>query len=171
MDDVFRSAKGRHPMRRFSTVLLAISMIATGPVAAMAGQAKPAARTIDINATDDMKFSVTTITARPGEALHIRLNVVGKMPKVAMAHNFVLFTAATTAKQLNDFVTQAATKGPVTYIPEDMKALVLAYTPMGGAGQVVDVTFTAPKAPGSYPYLCSFAGHFLVGMKGTLVVK
>lgn len=171
MDGVFRRTKGLHTMRRFWTVLLAVSMIVTGPVAAIAGQAKPAARTIDINATDDMKFSVTTITAKPGETLHIRLSVVSKMPKVAMAHNFVLFTSSTTAKQLNDFVQQAATKGPVTHIPEDMKALVLASTPMGGAGQVVDVTFTAPKAAGSYPYLCSFAGHFLVGMKGTLVVK
>ncbi len=158
-------------MRRFWTTLLAVSMMATGPAVATAGQAKPAARTIDINATDDMKFSVTTITAKPGETLRVRLTVVSKMPKVAMAHNFVLFKPATTAKQLNDFVTQAATKGPVTYIPETMKDLVVAHTPMGGAGQVVDVTFTVPKETGSYPYLCSFAGHFLVGMKGTLVVK
>lgn len=158
-------------MRRFSTVLLAVSMIATGPVAAMAGQATPAARTIDMTGTDDMKFSVTTITAKPGELLRIRLTVISKMPRVAMAHNFVLFTAGTTQKQLNDFVTQAATKGPVTYIPDDMKTLVLASTPMGGGGQVVEVTFNAPKEAGSYTYLCSFAGHFLVGMKGTLVVK
>jgi len=28
-----------------------------------------------------------------------------------------------------------------------------------------------PAAPGSYPYVCTFPGHFVAGMKGNLVVK
>jgi uncharacterized cupredoxin-like copper-binding protein len=28
-----------------------------------------------------------------------------------------------------------------------------------------------PKAPGSYPYVCTFPGHFQAGMRGTLEVK
>ena len=33
------------------------------------------------------------------------------------------------------------------------------------------VTFTVPKTPGTYTYLCSFAGHYAAGMWGQLIVK
>jgi azurin len=159
-------------MRRFWTGLLVASLVAGAPITALGGQATAkVARTIDINATDDMKFSVTTITAKPGETLRVRLHVVGKMPKVAMSHNFVLFKAGTTEKQLADFAAAGMAKGAVTYVPDTMKDLVLASTTMAGAGEVVEVTFTVPKTAGTYPYICSFTGHYLVGMKGTLVAK
>jgi azurin len=48
---------------------------------------------------------------------------------------------------------------------------VLASTKMAGGGETVEVTFTAPKEPGEYLYICTFPGHYLAGMKGVLVVK
>jgi uncharacterized cupredoxin-like copper-binding protein len=33
------------------------------------------------------------------------------------------------------------------------------------------VTFTVPKKPGVYTFICTFPGHFAGGMKGTLTVK
>jgi plastocyanin len=39
-----------------------------------------------------------------------------------------------------------------------------------GAGETSEVTFKAPATPGSYTYLCSFPGHYAMGMKGTLTV-
>jgi len=157
-------------MRHVSVLLLAASVFAA-PTLTIAEQAKPAGRVIDIEATDQMKFSVTTINAKPGEALHVRLKAVSTLPKAAMAHNFVLFKSSVTQKQIADFATAGMGKGAVTFIPDDMKALVIASTTMAGGGQTVDVSFTAPKEPGSYPYICSFTGHYLVGMKGTLIVK
>ena len=127
----------------------------------LAGQTKAAPRTIDINGTDDMKFSVTNITAKPGETLRVRLHVISKLPKVAMSHNFVLFNAGTTEKQLADFAAAGMAKGAVTYIPPEMKNLVLANTPMAGGGEVVETTFTVPKTAGIYPFICSFTGHYL----------
>ena len=52
-----------------------------------------------------------------------------------------------------------------------MKAEVVAATALAGPGETVDVTFKVPAAAGSYPFICSFPGHFTAGMKGTLVVK
>ena len=52
-----------------------------------------------------MKYSVTSIPAKPGETLHIRLVSKGTLPKIAMAHNFVVLKAD--AKQL-DFANAAA---------------------------------------------------------------
>jgi uncharacterized cupredoxin-like copper-binding protein len=33
------------------------------------------------------------------------------------------------------------------------------------------VKFTAPQAPGEYPFICTFPGHYAIGMKGVLVVR
>ena len=48
---------------------------------------------------------------------------------------------------------------------------MIAATTLAGNGETVEVTFTVPKAAGSYPYVCTFPGHFQAGMKGTLEVK
>jgi azurin len=125
-------------------------------------------RTIDIIATDDMKYSVTTITAKPGEQLRVRLAARGKLPKVAMAHNFVLLKIGTDILKL---LKDGAPSRETDFIPPAMMGNVLARTPMAGAGDAVQVVFTAPAKPGKYPYICTFAGHYQAGMKGTLIVK
>ena len=40
-----------------------------------------------------------------------------------------------------------------------------------GVGETVQVTFTVPETEGRYPFLCTFAGHYQAGMKGTLSVQ
>ena len=139
------------------------------PKPAAAAVAKPgAARTIELTGGDDMKFSVTKIDAKRGETLHIVLKSVGTLPKVAMAHNVVVLTLGADPIKF----TQAGMSSPTTdYISPDTKAQVLAATKLAGPGETVDVTFKVPAKPGTYPYLCSFAGHFAAGMKGDLVVK
>ena len=132
-----------------------------------AGAAAKGVRTIEIVGSEDMKFSVATITAKPGEQLRIRLTAKGAMPKIAMAHNFVLLTK--TAK-VTDFVTAAMGARP-DFIPPDKKADIIAHTELAGAGETVEVTFKVPAAAGDYTYVCSFPGHFQAGMKGTLTVK
>ena len=57
------------------------------------------------------------------------------------------------------------------FIPAAMKTAVLAHTTLAGPGESVEVTIKVPAKAGSYPYLCSFPGHFALGMKGTLAVK
>jgi azurin len=137
-----------------------------------AGADKPAAatkgvRTVEIIGTEDMKFSLATITAKPGEQLRVRLVVKGSMPKIAMAHNFVLLTKKASAV---DYVTAAMQARP-DFLPADKKADVIAATGLAGAGETVEVTFKVPAVAGDYVYLCSFPGHFQAGMKGTLTVK
>jgi azurin len=39
-------------------------------------------------------------------------------------------------------------------------------TPQGRA----ELTFTAPKTPGRYPFLCTFPGHWRL-MRGELIVE
>jgi plastocyanin len=72
---------------------------------------------------------------------------------------------------MGPFITQATIARAGGYIPPAFKAKILAATPLAGAGETVEVTFTAPATPGSYPYVCTFPAHYAGGMKGTLVVK
>ena len=52
--------------------------------------ADPAKFLVEIVGTDDMKYSISTISAKPGETITIRLRSKGTIPKVAMAHNVVV---------------------------------------------------------------------------------
>ena len=135
---------------------------------AAAGVQAQAPRVVAITGTDAMKYSVTTITAKPGEKLTVKLTGQGAIPKVAMAHNFVLLALKTDATA---FATAAANARATDFVPADKKADVIAHTGLAGAGETVEVTFKAPASAGAYPYLCTFPGHFQAGMKGTLTVK
>ena len=133
-----------------------------------------APRVVEITGNDQMKYSVTSITAKPGETLKVRLKSVGTIPKVAMAHNGGGRSASRGGAKGTDaaaFATSAAMAPTTAYIPAAMKAKVLASTALAGPGETVEVTFTAPKQPGRYEFHCSFPAHFVAGMKGVLTVK
>ena len=124
-------------------------------------------RAIEITADDTMKYSVTEIRATPGEKLVIVLKNIGRMPKQAMAHNWVLL------KPMDDsaagaLAMSAAARLP-DYMPADMSS-ILAHTKMVGSGESDTLKLTAPTEPGTYPYLCTFPGHFAL-MHGKLIVQ
>ena len=54
------------------------------------------------------------------------------------------------------------------FIP--VSAKVLHATPLVNPNGRAELLFTAPLKPGSYPYLCTFPGHWRV-MRGVLVVE
>jgi len=84
-----------------------------------------------------------------------------------MSHNFVLLRAGADA---TNFATAAIAGGFAgNYLTADKKD-VIASTALAGIGETVETTFKAPAA-GSYPFVCTFPGHFVGGMKGSLVVK
>lgn len=147
---------------------------AAAPVAATPAPAAaaptPAAgpRTIAIEGNDVMKFSVTSITAAPGEELHIVLTYTGAMPKEAMQHNIVFMQKGWDP---DEFVPAAANAKETDCVPPDMAAKVIAHSKLVAAGQKTEFTFKAPTEPGEYDYICSWPGHYLIGMKGLLTVK
>ncbi len=151
---------------RTSALILAALLAAASPLAG--ATADPAPRTVTIAAGDDMKFSVREIAARRGERLRIVLRSTGTMPKIVMAHNVVVLAKGT---DVNVFVNASATARGSAFVAPSFAKQVLAATPLAGNGETVEVTFVAPKKAGSYDFVCSFPGHFLAGMRGTLVVK
>ncbi len=150
--------------RNLVLTLLAVAVAAGSAVA----QAAPAPRVIKIKGLDSMKYDVTRITAKPNELLEVELTAVSSMPKDQMSHDFVLLAKGT---DVDSFVMEAAMARDSDYIPASKKQFVLASTTLAGGGETVKVTFHAPKEPGDYLYICTFPGHYMAGMKGTLVVK
>jgi azurin len=147
-------------MRKLSTAI-AFILLATAVSA-------KAVKTVTITATEQMKWDVSTIQAKPGEQVHVVLKSVGSMPKAAMAHNFVLLKEGVNPQDVSN---AAMTARDTDFIPASMKDKILAHTGLAGGGETVEVTFKAPTKPGTYPYLCTFPGHYAVGMKGDLIVK
>jgi azurin len=147
---------------------------ATAKPAAKAAVAKGQAasakggRTVELTAGDNMKFDKTDIDAKPGETLHIVLKNIGTMPKMAMGHNFVVLKLGTDVVEFN---TAAFNARETDFIPPSMKTAVVGNTPLSGPGETVETTFKVPATAGKYPFLCSFPGHFALGMRGNLNVK
>jgi azurin len=85
-----------------------------------------------------------------------------------MAHNVVVVQIDT------DIATLLKDGAPFRdnyFIPPGMMNAVIAKTALAGPGERVQVKFKVPTTPGDYPFLCTFAGHYQAGMKGTLIVK
>ncbi len=122
---------------------------------------------VTIHATDQMKFDVTSIEAAPGQKVTVTLTNAGTLPKVAMAHNWVLLKAGT---DVSAFAAAGLTHQDNAYIAPELAADVIASVKMLGPGESDTVTFTAPAA-GTYDYICTFPGHALAGMRGKLTVK
>jgi len=151
----------------FSIALLSALFMAA-PAAPGAAQGKAAARVIQMTGTDNLRFAPDTIQAKPGERLKIVLKTTSALPKMAMAHNFVLPQPKV---DIQAFVTASAQSPKTQYIAPAFKDQLIAASGLAGNGETVEVEFNAPKAPGSYVFVCTFPGHFQGGMKGTLVVK
>lgn len=153
-------------VRRLVVPAIALLLTTSFVPVHLAAQAKP--RVVEIIGTDDMKYNVTSIAAKPGEQITIRLTAKGTMPKIAMSHNVVVLQLKTDVEVL---VKAGMAARATDYIAPADKAKVVAATKLAGNGETVEVTFKVPTAPGSYPYICTFPGHYAAGMKGALVVK
>ena len=152
---------------------------ASSPGADTAGSAATAApaevpdpnlpeKKVEISGNDQMKFDVTAIEAKPGQKVTVILKNIGTMPKVSMGHNFVLLRPEVDPAK---FVESSQMHMAQEFIAPELKSQVIAHTKLLGPGETDTVSFAAPRKPGAYPYICSFPGHFAIGMKGVLTVQ
>jgi len=155
-------------MKKSSICLALASILLAGPAMSAQEGAAAKGRTVTITGNDTMKYDVTTIAAKPGETLHIVLKNAGSMPKIAMAHNVVVLKPGTDGAA---FTSAGMTSRETDFIAPAQKASVLAATKLAGAGETVEVMFKVPAKPATYPFVCTFPGHFAAGMQGTIVAK
>ncbi|HEY1959625.1 MAG TPA: plastocyanin/azurin family copper-binding protein [Polyangiaceae bacterium] len=111
---------------------------------------------------DTMAYDTTAFTVKTGQTVHVVLT--NHATSAVMKHNWVLVKPGTEAKVATAGMTAGEAAG---YVPAG-DADVLAHTPLSQPGTQVETSFTAP-APGSYPFMCTFPGHYQT-MHGTLTV-
>jgi azurin len=102
---------------------------------------------------------------KAGERISLTLANPDTMP-----HNLAVARPGTLAK-VGDGANRMAAKpdgGARRYIPPGGD--VLFFTDIIDAGKSFTIHFTAPDAPGEYPYLCTFPGHWQI-MNGVMVVE
>lgn len=128
----------------------------------------PVGKEVEVTANDQMKFSLEFFDVEAGQVVRVTLKNVGSMPKMSMGHNLVILEQGADEKAF----AEAAMNAPTTeYVPADMSKVVIAHTKLLGPGESDSITFKAPTKKGRYAFICSFPGHFQVGMKGFMVVR
>ena len=113
---------------------------------------------------EEMRYDVPWFAVQAGREVQVILK-----NEDLMAHNLVI----TVPDALQEVALAAAEEGPtigksgLQYVPDSEKVLVA--TKMIQSEKQGRITFTAPTAPGEYPYVCTFPGHWM-RMYGVMVV-
>ena len=125
-------------------------------------------QTVAIAGSDLMKYDVISFEVKAGSKVKVTLKNMGKIPKIAMGHNWILLKSGVTAIGFGQKAL-AAGAGPANPLPDSVKGDVIAHTKLLGPGESESIVFTAPSA-GEYEYVCTFPGHFAL-MRGKMVSK
>ncbi len=123
------------------------------------------ARPIAIEAGKNLTFATTSFTVRAGEPIQLTFSNPDAVP-----HNWALVKPGTLAK-VGDLANKIITDPDAAvrqYVPKTDDVIV--YTDVVSPGDQFVIAFRAPKAPGRYPYLCTFPGHWMV-MNGVMIVE
>jgi azurin len=149
---------------------LALAQAAKTAPKADAPKAKAAAgavKNFTVTGTDNMRFAPAVLRVKAGDTVKVTLKAVSALPKMAMAHNFVLLKAGADAAAV---ATAGSTARDTNFVSPKSKAQIIAASPLAGGGETVTVEFTAPAA-GKYQFICTFPAHFQAGMVGQLIVE
>jgi azurin len=113
---------------------------------------------LEISGNDLMQYDKPELSAPATcKQITVTLHHIGKLPREAMGHNWVLVNAAD--------VVAVATAGMGAGLANDYVApadkRVLAHTKTLGGGETTSVTFATSilTKGGAYQYLCTFPGH------------
>jgi azurin len=109
-----------------------------------------------------MTFDKKELTVPAGAEVHLVLKNHATM--ATLPHNWVLVKTGTEASVAAAGLKLGDQAGYIDMRDKDM----LAHTPLSKPGENTEVTFTAPE-PGTYPYICTVPGHYML-MKGVLTV-
>ena len=140
---------------------LLLSTLLAAPVLAATCEA-------DLEANDAMQFSKPSLAVPAScKKFTVKLKHVGKLPKTAMGHNWVLTKAADAQGVAADGIGAGVDKAYV----KAGDTRVIAHTKVIGGSESDAVTFDVAKlkAGENYAWFCSFPGHAGI-MKGTLAV-
>lgn len=117
---------------------------------------------VEISAIPGIKFDRVRFQATPGTTVQIVFH--NRDDLADMDHNLVVTNPGARMDVVLAGMQASVERSYVPDVPE-----VIAHTPLVKQGETAILTFTAPSAPGAYPYVCTFPGHGYV-MYGVMYV-
>ena len=146
-----------------SVVALASALALTACGGSSAGPDASGANLNVSTAGEALQFAPAALSATAGQ----QVKVTFKNGSAAQKHNWVLVKGGDAEAQKVD--DEGATAGDAAgYIPTDPN--IVSSVKLLNGGESGTASFAAPAA-GNYVFLCTFPGHYVAGMKGTLTVK
>ncbi|MEM6638908.1 MAG: azurin [Pseudomonadota bacterium] len=124
---------------------------------------------LSMDVGDIAQYSKTSMSVPSScTTVAMTLNHTGKLPKVAMGHNWVLIEEG----NLDAVVSDGASAGVAGNYVKAGDSRVIAATKLLAGGESDTVTFdlSALESGKNYVYVCTFPGHWAI-MKGTLSVS
>ena len=164
LTETFSGIDGLLPATGGNAKILRIENLISHPEPAPAERTRGSGRIVTLRANPGMRYSPNSITAYAGEQLTVRLENRDSMP-----HNWILGDSGGYLKlgEIADAQITAPRFAARGYVPDS--PLVLSGMPIVSPGENGEISFTVPTRPGTYPYLCTFPGHWRI-MTGTLMV-
>jgi plastocyanin len=114
-------------------------------------------------AGEALQYAPAALNATAGQPAKVTF----KNGSAAQKHNWVLVKGGDDVAQKVDDAGAAAGEA-AGYIPSDPN--IISSVKLLNGAETGTASFTAPAA-GTYTFLCTFPGHYVAGMKGTLTVK
>jgi len=147
-----------------SAVALASALALTACGGSSGGGTETGGANLNIStAGEALQYAPAALSATAGQ----QAKVTFKNGSAAQKHNWVLVKGGEAEAQKVDDAGAAAGEA-AGYIPTDPN--IIASVKLLNGGETGSTSFAAPAA-GSYIFLCTFPGHYVAGMKGTLTVK
>jgi azurin len=121
---------------------------------------------------NELKWQVEEFTVKTGAQVKLVMDNIASGLTNVMSHNAVILARRDT-KEARDTLIEEVGKAATEvgeakeFFPENHPGIILR-TPLAAPGQKTEIIFTAP-APGDYPYICTFAGHWKT-MRGVMHV-
>jgi azurin len=144
-----------------------LALLTTSLAFAAAGPTKIELTTGTPKDKEAMVFNPTALKAKAGAK--VSLTFKNASASKGMTHNFVLVKPGKAQEVIDAAINPEKGGGPDNgWVPTKMTDVILAQTKLIDAGESITIEFTAPSAPGDYPYVCTFPGHST--MRGILKV-
>ena len=136
-----------------------LAMISFLALVTLSGCGKKIAQEITIRPLgNEMKFDITEIRAKAGTYIRVIMENTANTP--VMKHNVLFLINESYIDEIGKMAYDATNHIPI-------HNAIIASTPMAEPQTRQEVVFKVPE-PGSYPYICTYPGHY-VSMRGTLI--